>query len=198
MKNKGWHLKGISILMSFIMITGCSTTFGRQHDEQMVTFDANVQDVEVNCSGKRTMTPGAIPLRQSKNHTCFATKEGYEKKVFNIRSGTSWAGFGHSTATNGALWGWWTLGIGVGIGWLIDWPSGAMRNLKDDNIYIELRPKGSTGTAKAVLEKAMDAGKTIATMPADVVQETTGAILDTAVHDSATQMGLNTTERKTE
>jgi len=123
-----------------IFLSGCSTVFGRQHDDQNVSFDSNIQGVEVNCSGKRVDAPGSIPLRQSKNHSCIAQKTGYEKKVFNIRSGITWSGFGHSTATNTALWGWWTLGIGTGIGWLVDSVSGAMRNLKEENIYIEMKP----------------------------------------------------------
>ncbi len=133
-------MRFMSLFLCCTMLSGCATMFGRQHDEQAVTFDSNVQGVDVNCSGKRTVTPGNIPLMQSKNHSCTAEKSGYEKKAFQIKSGTSWAGFGYSTAINGALWGWWTLGIGVGIGWLIDWPSGAMRDFKEDSLYIEMKP----------------------------------------------------------
>lgn len=138
-----FFLKVAAIILLPIYISGCSTVFGRQHDDQNVSFDSNIQGVEVNCSGKNVVTPGSIPLRQSKSQSCIAKAEGYEKKTFNIRSGITWAGFGHSTATNTAIWGWWTLGIGTGIGWLIDSVSGAMRNLKEENIYIEMKPTGT-------------------------------------------------------
>ena len=179
----------IAVFLSVIMSPGCATMFGRQHDEDMVTFDSNVQGVTVNCSGKRAETPGSLPLLQSKSHSCTATKDGYEKKVFRIRSGTSWDGFGYSTAINGALWGWWTLGIGIGIGWLIDWPSGAMRSLKDENFYIEMKAQDSTGAAEKILTTAVDTGKMLINAPVDVVQGTASTVLDTAVHDTAQQVG---------
>ena len=131
-------LKALCVFLMTVMVSGCSTVFGRQHDDQNITFDSNVQGVEVNCSGKRVNTPGFIPLRQSKSASCVAEAPGYEKKAFTINSGISWSGFGNSTALNTALWGWWTLGIGTAIGWLVDSVSGAMRNLKDENIYIEM------------------------------------------------------------
>ena len=154
---------GLTFLMTLLLLSGCSTIFGRHQDEQMVSFDANVQEVEVICSGKRVMTPGSLPLRQSKDHACTAQKEGYERKVFKIASGISWSGFGHSTATNSAAWGWWTLGIGTGIGWLVDLPSGAMKNLKEDSIYVEMKkiqaPMPVDGVQKGaenILEKTLD------------------------------------------
>lgn len=139
MKNMIYR-NGAVLLAALFLLNGCSTIFGRQQDEQMITFDSNVQEVEVICSGKKVLTPGSLPLRQSKDHQCTAQKEGYEKKAFKIASGLSWSGFGHSTATNTAAWGWWTLGIGTGVGWLVDLPSGSMKNLKSDSIYLEMTP----------------------------------------------------------
>jgi len=154
---------GVTFLMTLLLLNGCSTIFGRNHDEQMVMFDANVSEVEVVCSGKRVITPGSLPLRQSKDHACTAQKEGYEKKAFKIASGLSWSGFGHSTVTNSAALGWWTLGIGTGIGWLVDLPSGSMKNLKEDSIYLEMKPNvaavsggASEKTAETVFGKTMD------------------------------------------
>ncbi len=133
-------LKGATILLLAIQMTGCATVFGRQHDEQTVFFDSNVADVEVTCSGKRIKTPGSLPLMQSQSHSCTAEKEGYQRQAFQIRSGTSWSGFGNSTALNTALWGWWTWGFGTVMGWLIDLPSGAMKNLKEDHFNLRLEP----------------------------------------------------------
>lgn len=131
------------MLCTAIVLSGCSTVFGRQNEEQNISFDSNVRGVQVICAGKRADAPGSIPLRQSKTASCTAEAPGYEKKVFNIRSGNSWAGFGHSTAINTAIWGWWTLGIGTGIGWLVDSVSGAMRNLKEESVYLDMKPLGS-------------------------------------------------------
>lgn len=132
-------LKGIAILLIAAQMTGCATMFGRQHNEQTVLFDSKIPDVEVTCSGKRIKTPGTIPLRQSETHSCVAEKEGYQRQAFKVRSGATWSGFAHSTAVNTALWGWWTWGVGTVIGWLIDAPSGAMKNLKKDHFDIELQ-----------------------------------------------------------
>lgn len=180
----------MSLMVMLSFVTGCSTIFGRHQDEQMVMIDANVADVEVNCSGRRVETPGSIPLKQSKSHSCTAKKDGYEKKVFKIRSGTSWAGFGHSTAMNTAAWGWWTLGIGTGVGWLIDWPSGAMKNLKEDSFYLEMKPEGSTSTASKVASSVVNTGKAVVQLPVELVDNTTDAVLDTTVYDSAKKMGV--------
>lgn len=180
MKNNASMNFVVLILVGALATSGCSTVFGRHQDEQMVTFDSNVQGVDILCSGKRAETPGNIPLKQSKSHSCTAKKEGYEKKAFRIRSGTSWSGFGHSTAVNTAIWGWWTFGVGTAFGWLVDWPSGAMRNLKDDNVFVEMRPIGSTETASLAdsAEKAIDRGAT------DAVTGTAPSVLPNAAKSS--------------
>jgi hypothetical protein len=184
-------LKIVTMLMLPILISGCSTVFGRHHDEETVFFDSNVQNVEILCSGKRAKTPGSIPLRQSKSHSCTAELEGYEKKIFRIQSGTSGSGFGHSTAVNTAIWGWWTLGIGTGIGWLIDWASGAMRNLKEDNLYIEMQAEGTTSASSKVLDKTVSVGKDIVNASRDTVQNTASAAVDTTVHAGAQIVGVD-------
>ncbi len=133
-----YFVKGLVMLLVAIHLAGCSTLLGRHQDEQLVYFDANVPEVEVMCEGKRAITPGSIALRQSKNHSCFAKKYGYKKEIIEIRSGPSWSGVASSFALNTAAWGWWTLGIGTGIGMLIDFPSGAMRNLKRDHVEFRM------------------------------------------------------------
>ncbi len=142
-----------------LVLSGCATVFGRAQNEENVSIDSNVPGVKVVCSGRSVMTPGNVSLRQSKDHACTAEKEGYEKKVFRIGTGTTWAGFGYSTALNTAIWGWWTLGIGTGIGWLVDWPSGAMRNLNDTDLYLEMQPQSATSTNAAVDTATEEAAK---------------------------------------
>lgn len=186
-----------ALVLSVFLLSGCSTIFGRHQDEQLVFFDSNLQEVEVTCSGKRVVTPGSVPLRQSKSHSCTAEKEGYEKKVFQIRSGVSWSGFGHSTATNTGAWGWWTLGIGTGIGWLVDLPSGAMKNLKEDTIYLEMRPLQQKNVAKKVIGKTLEATKTLVTVPVDTVRATTETVIETAVAEPVRQItGIEATEEE--
>lgn len=163
---------GLTFLMTLLLLNGCSTILGRGHDEQMIFFDASTPEVEVVCSGKRVMTPGSLPLRQSKDHACTAQKEGYERKAFKIASGISWSGFGHSTATNSAAWGWWTLGIGTGVGWLVDLPSGAMKNIKEDTLYLEMKP-------------------VLATVPAGEAQKTAETVLGKTMAGTTEQLGIS-------
>ncbi len=133
-------LKLLPALLIVLELSGCATMFGRQQDEQLVFFNSKIADVEVNCEGKSVKTPGSIALRQSRDHACTAEKAGYQKEVIEVKSGTSWMGFAQSVALNTAAWGWWTLGIGTGIGMLVDFPSGAMRNLKQEHVDLDLRP----------------------------------------------------------
>ena len=141
-------IKFIGIILIGLQVSGCSTLFGRQNQEEEIFFDSNVPNVEVNCSGKRIKTPGALPLIQSRAHTCSAELDGYERNVFQVKSGPSWSGFAHSTALNTAAWGWWTMGIGTGVGWLMDFGSGAMKNLKEKQFHIEMKPLAEKGQTK--------------------------------------------------
>lgn len=190
------------VLILFVLITnltGCMTIFGKQGREENVYFDANVDGVEVICSGKRIKTPGFIPLRRSKSHSCTAQLEGYEKKVFQITSGVSGKGFSSSTATNAAAWGWWTLGAGLVVGWAVDGASGSMKNLKATNIYLEMKPEGSTSKAEEVIDKTIDLAKATFQIPTNVVSQTTQAVVDTTVRGSAERLGVtadNTTSKK--
>ena len=197
MKNFYYSIKIMAIGVLSMGLTSCSTIFGRQQDEQTVYFDASVQEVEVNCSGKRTITPGSLPLRQSKNHSCTAQKEGYERKVFELRSGISGSGLGHSFATNTAAWGWWTLGIGTAVGMLVDLPSGAVKNFKENSIYLDMRLLSETATtspAKKILVKTVDVGKTLVTVPVDAVRETTETVIDTTIGKTGSQLGITEPE----
>ena len=133
-------LKLLAVFLIVLELSGCATMFGRQQDEQLVFFNSKIADVEVNCEGKSVKTPGSIALRQSRDHACTAEKHGYQKEEIEIKSGTSWMGFAQSVALNTAAWGWWTLGIGTGIGMLIDFPSGAMKNLKQNHVELTMRP----------------------------------------------------------
>lgn len=189
--------KGLSVIIMSLALAGCSTMFGRQHDDETVYFDANVAEVEVVCSGKTAVTPGSIPLRQSKNHSCIAKKEGYAKKVFEIRSGVSGSGLGHSFATNTATWGWWTLGIGTAVGMLVDLPAGSAKNLKENSIYLEMRPlneTAATNPAKKILVKTAGVGKTLVTVPVDAVRETTETAIDSTIGEAGRQMGITAPE----
>ena len=135
--------KVLTAFLIAIQVSGCSTLVARQSNLEEVSFDSNVADAEVNCGGKRTKTPGVLALVQSKSHSCTVEAKCYERKVFEVPSGISWSCFAHSTALNTAATGWWTMGIVTGIGWLMDLGSGAMKNLKEDHVYIEMQPVAS-------------------------------------------------------
>lgn len=156
--SKHQFIQGVAILLLTVHLAGCSTLFGRHQDEQLVYFDANVPEVEVVCEGKRAITPGSIALRQSKSHACLAEKVGYRKEVVEIKSGTSWGGFANSFALNTAAWGWWTLGIGTGIGLLVDFPSGAMRNLKQEHVEFHMNAIDESKNVKEESAKLLTSG----------------------------------------
>ncbi len=195
MKN-GFRIKFLTLLLLAAFVSGCSTMYGRQHDEQTVYFDSNIEGTEVNCSGKNTITPGNLMLVQSKNHSCSARTDGYENWYFRVRSNLSKEGFDHSTSVNTAKWGWWTLGIGTVIGWTVDVLSGSMRSLEKDSYYIDMRPVGSVGAGKKVLAKTMSVGKAIVNIPRDVVASTTDATLDSTIRSGSEHLGLVSQEKR--
>jgi hypothetical protein len=118
------------VLVMIVFQMGCSTLMGVQNSETEVYFSSNAPKTEVICAGRHAKTPGSVALLKSRKHFCTAEAQGFEKETLEIPSGPSWSGFLLSTAMNTAAWGWWTLGIGTGVGWLIDLASGAMNDLK--------------------------------------------------------------------
>ena len=156
---------------------------GRQNGFDHVRFDSNISNVEVVCGEQRIFTPGSIPLKRSESHNCIAQQKGYESKKFTIHSRSGGRGFGASTGANFFI-GLITFGIGLAVGWLVDWPSGAMRNLQEKDIFLELKLEGETSTAKKVLKTAATVGKALITMPQNVVRQTASAVLDASVGKS--------------
>jgi len=146
--NKSLWLQVLALTLVLLQVSGCSTLIGRVNNEEEVFFESNVQDVEVICAGRHVKTPGAVSLMVSKSHTCSAEKEGYQKKIIQIASGPTWSGFALSTALNTAAWGWWTMGIGTAVGWLVDFVSGAMKGLKIKNVYFQMEPASTKETNK--------------------------------------------------
>jgi hypothetical protein len=184
------HLKLWSLVVLAFYLSGCATMYGRQNDEKKVFFDSNAEGVEVSCSGKSTQTPGNLELRQSKSHNCKARLAGYESRYFRIHSRTSSEGFDYSTSVNKAKWGWWTLGIGILVGWTVDSVSGAMRTLDRDRVYVEMQPLGTSSTQQKVIAKTVNVGKAIVALPTDVVDNTAGAVMDTTVRAGSEQLGV--------
>lgn len=129
----------VVLLLLCFYTSGCMTIMGKHHEKKTVFFDANVEQVEINCEGQIVTTPGGIPLKVKKPHYCTASKPGYEDLTIHISSGTSAAGFGASTAFN-LVWAIWTLGIGLILGWTVDGLSGAMKDFKKNNFYLEMIP----------------------------------------------------------
>ncbi len=190
--------KWIASLCLIAFLPGCATIYGRQNDMENVFFESNVEEVEVICSGESVRTPGNLKLRQSRDHNCKALKEGYESRYFRISSSTSREGFRYSTRINTAKWGWWTLGIGTLTGWAVDFVSGAMRDLNQDRYYLQLQPRGSTGTAKRLLERTVDVGETIVAMPKNLVDNTAETVLNSTVRAGSQPLGLGDPEARRE
>lgn len=65
-----------------------------------------------------------------------------------------------------------------------------MRNLKEDNIYLEMKPLGTEGAGAKALNVAARVGEAVVSVPVGAVQATTTAVLDATVHDTSQQMGV--------
>jgi len=92
-----------------IAVSGCSTIYGRQNDAKNVYFESNAEKTSVSCGSETIIAPGNIALKQSRNHTCMVSAEGYELQRFRIHSFISKEGFNHSSKMNWNKWGKWTL-----------------------------------------------------------------------------------------
>lgn len=176
--------------LAFFYLTGCSTIHGRQNSEQMVLFEATPREIQITCAGETVVTPGSISLKQSRNHTCHAELEGYEKKSFRVRSHVSEQGFKDSTRANADSWGWWTLGIGILVGWTVDLVSGAMRNLEHNDYHVTLHKEGTTSAGEAVIAKTVDLSRALLSAPKDIVDSTAGTVMDTTLRASSEKVGI--------
>ena len=137
---------GVCFLSVCLILSGCATISGRQRGNDRVSFDSNSERVEVECSNMRIFTPGYLQLKRSESHECTAKLKGYESQKFTITSKTDGRGFGASTGAN-FMFALFTIGSGFILGWLIDWPSGAMKNLRPNKFYFEMKPAMNTKSA---------------------------------------------------
>jgi len=183
------HHRFLSLILLSVYLTGCSTIHGRQNNEQLVLFEATPRTVNLVCSGKAIETPGSIALMQRHNHTCRARLDGYENKTFRIASHVSKAGFKASTDANAKTWGWWTLGLGILIGWTVDLVSGSMRNLERNDYHIVLQKSGTTTAGRMALDKTIDVTHSIISTPKEIIDNTAGVIMDTTVRESSEKFG---------
>jgi hypothetical protein len=71
-----------------------------------------------------------------------------------------------------------------------------MRNLKEENIYLDMKPVGTTPTAEKILFKAVDVGKAVINTPINVVQNTASTVLDTTLRGGAEQVGIVKEEKE--
>jgi len=162
----------------------------------MVLFESNVKNVEITCSGKSVTTPGSISLKQSRNHSCRAEKEGHAAKTFRIRSILSKKGFQDSTRANTKSWGWWTLGVGTLLGWSVDLLSGAMRDFEVHDFHVEMQEASSVSGTKRALGKVLAVGKTLLRAPGELIDNSTSTVMDTAVRGSAEKLGVSSVKEE--
>lgn len=180
----------MALVLALGQFCGCATIVSKHNEKRQVNFDANVENVQIQCVGGMTHTPGSLVLKKSKTHHCVATKEGYEDYPFKVKSGFSGSEFGVSTALN-LPWGLFTFGMGLVIGWVIDFASGAMRDLRTKNLYIEMVPKKPDSLTRKVVNKSIAVTKALVTLPTDLARETTQAMVGTTVGGSAEKLGIH-------
>ncbi len=179
------------LLLGSITLQGCATSYGRQNDLVRVYFKTNAPQATVNCGGEATELPGNIRLKRSSNHDCLAQAPNYENLNFRVWSKISGEGFKYSTKVNWQKWSKWTLGIGNLAAWLVDFLSGSMKTLENDRFDLKMHPSASVSTASKALEKTSTLTQKIVSIPADVVEETTGAVLNGVVKAPAEALGLS-------
>ncbi len=191
----------LTIISGFLVLgflSGCATSYGRQNDPVRVYFKTNAPQATVNCGGEATELPGNISLRRGSNHDCLAQAPGFEKLNFRVWSKISGEGFKYSTKVNWQKWSKWTLGIGNLVAWPIDFFSGSMKTLENDRYDLRMRSSGSVSTKDKVLDKTANITKKIVSIPADVVEETTGAVMNGVIKKPAEALGLASSEQREE
>lgn len=179
-----------SCFLALVFLSGCATSYGRQNDPVRVYFKTNAAQATVNCGGEATELPGNIILRRGSNHDCSAQAPGFEKINFRVWSKISGEGFRYSTKVNWQKWSKWTLGIGHLAAWPIDFLSGSMKTLENDRYDLRMYPSGSVSTVSKAWAQTSSVTQKIASIPADVVEETTGAVLNGVVKKPAEALGL--------
>ena len=185
-----------SFFFVLLVLQACATSYGRQNDPVRVYFKANAAQATVNCGGEATELPGNISLRRGSNHDCFAQAPGFEKLDFRVWSKLSGEGFKYSTKVNWQKWSKWTLGIGNLVAWPIDFFSGSMKTLENDHYDLRMHASSSTSTVLKVWDKTASVTQKIAAIPADVVEETTSAVLNGVVKAPAEALGLASSEQR--
>ena len=178
------------------VLQSCATSYGRQNDPVRVYFKTNAAQATVNCGGEATELPGNISLRRGSNHDCLAQAPGFEKINFRVWSKLSGEGFKYSTKVNWNKWSKWTLGIGNLVAWPIDFFSGSMKTLENDHYDLKMYSQSSVSTTSRVLDKTSSITQKIVSIPADVVEETTSAVLNGVVKAPAEALGLASSEQR--
>lgn len=184
------------LLISSFILQGCATSYGRQNDKVRVYFKTNAAQATVNCGGEATELPGNITLRRGSNHDCLAQAPAFEDLHFRIWSKPSGEGFRYSTKVNWQKWSKWTLGIGNLVAWPVDFFSGAMKNLENDRYDLRMYSSASVSTASKAWGQASNVTQKIASIPGDVVEETTAVVMNGVVKAPAEALGLASEEQR--
>ena len=179
-------------------LAGCATSYGRQNDSVQVYFKSNAEKFTISCSGESVDMPGSMQLKRLRNHDCVAKANGFEDLNFRIWSRLSSQGFRYSTQMNYQKWSKWTFGIGNIFAWPVDFFSGAMKTFDNDHYDLRLRTEGTTSSAIKILNQTGNIIQKVASVPADVVEKTTSAVMTAAVQKPAEALGVASEEQRKE
>lgn len=180
------------------LLQSCATSYGRQNDSIPVYFKTSASQATITCDGTATELPGKIALKRNANHDCIAKAPGFEELHFRIWSKLTAEGFNYSTKINWQEWSKWTLGLGNLVAWPIDFFSGSMKNLESDHYDLKMVPVEAVSTATKVLDQTSNVTQKIASIPADVVEGTTGIVMNSVVTAPAEALGLASDEKRKE
>lgn len=189
---------GLILIIGVLVLQGCATSYGRQNDRVRVYFKSNAAQATVNCHGEAIELPGNLMLKRSSNHDCTAQAPGYELLKFRVWSKLSAEGFRYSSKVNWQRWSKWTLGIGNLFAWPIDFVSGAMKNLENDHYDLRLRAVEKVSAGERVFDETVNVAKKVISLPADAVEEVSGAVMNSTVQVPAEALGLASEQQRKE
>jgi hypothetical protein len=91
--------------------------------------------------GDHITTPGVLRLDCRTDHVIEIVCPGHRPQVVVVRSEQSGARWVASFVLNFLAWGWWTGGVGMVVGVVVDAVHGSLKELSPDTIFVELEPE---------------------------------------------------------
>ncbi len=138
----GWRAAARGALAALALAcAGCMTMIaGEEAEVQVLTAPPGAKVTTAH--GQTISTPGVLRLRRDRNHVIQISHTGFRVAVVRVRSRHDPYGWAGSIGFNFLAWGWWSGGIGLVIGVVVDVVHGSVRELEPDTVFVPLIPAG--------------------------------------------------------